>query len=841
MPTPKRRKISHDQSRLDSFFASTSSQSPSPAKTPRKNHTPSWNSVPGLACNASGALVFQPADPCPMIRTDDAITPAGTLKAIEIIDVDLIDDVDPHTISSTQESSSRESPKIQLSQASGKKAVKFNLNPAESQIEYGALSIDPVVFNTESYIASFPKDSRDVPYSFLAHALSTICGTRSRTVILHTLTNTFRTILAHHPDSLIPAIYLLSNTLSPPYIPIEMNIGGSIISQAIQHISGLSASALKKLYNSTGDLGDVAFSAKSNTRTLIPHPPLRVPSVYASLIRVADAKGQGASKQKQSIIEKLLVAAKGEEVRFLVRTLSQNLRVGAVRTTLLTALARSFILTPVRTKARAHTDGSEFCISEKLLAALAEVSGIKKKKATESLRDQLDAKLRKAEKLVRKVFVQHPNYDHIIGALLTEGFEGLTNRVPLTVGVPLFPTLGTPIRSLQEIYQHLGELPFTAELKFTDGTSGVQYPDVIALVEEIFQNHPETYSFILDSEIVAINPLDGSLKSFQELSNRPRKEVSLKDVLVPVGVFAFDLMYLDGQVLLESSFRIRRSLLRDRFPPLISENAGVAQFKHVECWDSEVGQDHLEETWDHITSRNDTEGLMVKLLDHEAQAGDNSTESRRRLLSAGYDADKRTYSWMKLKRDYVSGIGDSLDLIPIGAWHGNGRKAQWWSPVLLGIWDDEKGYPVAVCKCMSGFTDAFYKSMRERYSLSEDPNTTCSKFKRWECETGGLKPGVYFKPTEVWEVRGADITISPISVAAKGIISSNKGLSLRFPRFIKTREDKPVNQASTPEFLASLWQSRKGDTKRDTLGNGDDLIDIEYESPLVSEDSELEI
>lgn len=50
----------------------------------------------------------------------------------------------------------------------------------------------------------------------------------------------------------------------------------------------------------------------------------------------------------------------------------------------------------------------------------------------------------------------------------------------------------------------------------------------------------------------------------------------------------------------------------------------------------------------------------------------------------------------------MEGLGDSLDLIPIAAWHGNGRKAQWWSPVLLGLWDPETGQPVAVCKCMSG-------------------------------------------------------------------------------------------------------------------------------------------
>lgn len=59
-------------------------------------------------------------------------------------------------------------------------------------------------------------------------------------------------------------------------------------------------------------------------------------------------------------------------------------------------------------------------------------------------------------------------------------------------------------------------------------------------------------------------------------------------------------------------------------------------------------------------------------------------------------------AWLKLKKDYVTGLGDSLDLVPIGAWHGNGRKAQWWSPILLGLWDETAGQLVGVCKCMSG-------------------------------------------------------------------------------------------------------------------------------------------
>lgn len=71
-------------------------------------------------------------------------------------------------------------------------------------------------------------------------------------------------------------------------------------------------------------------------------------------------------------------------------------------------------------------------------------------------------------------------------------------------------------------------------------------------------------------------------------------------------------------------------------------------------------------------------------------------------LSSLRFSDKRTLAWIKLKKDYVTGLGDSLDVVPIGAWHGNGRKAAWWSPVLLGLWDEGQGKLVAVCKCMSG-------------------------------------------------------------------------------------------------------------------------------------------
>jgi DNA ligase-1 len=263
------------------------------------------------------------------------------------------------------------------------------------------------------------------PYSFLAHTLAHLAKTRSRAAIINILTNSLRTIIRFHTSSLLPTLYLLSNSLSPAYRSVELGLGPSSISRAIQHVSGISSQALKRLYISAGDPGDVAFEAKSDLRTLVPHNPLIVDAVYASLLNIAQLRGPGATKQKQAIAEKLLVAAKGEEVRYLVRTLCQNLRVGAVRTSILIALARAMVLTPPPDMTIALPKDSPYYVGVGLLSQAVK---------SPSTRDELYLRFSRAETLIREVYVQHPNYDDIVKALLEAGLDGLRERVPLTIG-----------------------------------------------------------------------------------------------------------------------------------------------------------------------------------------------------------------------------------------------------------------------------------------------------------------------------------------------------------------------------------------------------------------------
>lgn len=126
-------------------------------------------------------------------------------------------------------------------------------------------------------------------------------------------------------------MYLLSNHLLPNYLPCELGIGSQILTRAVQDVSGCQPRDLKKLWEKWGDPGDVAYEAKSNLRTLVTPSPLLVYDVYKRLLSLSKIKGSQSGKIKGDVVRKLMVQARGEEVRFLVRSMIGNLRIGAVR------------------------------------------------------------------------------------------------------------------------------------------------------------------------------------------------------------------------------------------------------------------------------------------------------------------------------------------------------------------------------------------------------------------------------------------------------------------------------------------------------------------------------
>ena len=188
----------------------------------------------------------------------------------------------------------------------------------------------PLTFDPAQYVpqlqAQWSSEGGSATYALLTHAFVLVGSTQSRIKIVDTLVNLLRVLIVGDPDSLLPAVWLATNSISPPYIDLELGLGGSAISRALKKVCGLDNAGLKTLYNKYGDAGDVAFEAKKRQSLTLRKPkPLSIKSVYDSLVKIANSKGQGSVEAKQRIVERLVQDARGaEESRYIVRTLVQH-------------------------------------------------------------------------------------------------------------------------------------------------------------------------------------------------------------------------------------------------------------------------------------------------------------------------------------------------------------------------------------------------------------------------------------------------------------------------------------------------------------------------------------
>ncbi|SPO04300.1 related to DNA ligase (ATP) [Cephalotrichum gorgonifer] len=704
------------------------------------------------------------------------------------------------------------------------------------------LDESPFTFEPAKYIPqlqrSWESQGGNATYALLARCFTLVNGTQSRIKIVDTLVNCMRILIEGDPSSLLPAVWLATNAISPPYISLELGLGGSAISKALKQVCGLDNRTLKSIYDRLGDAGDVAFEAKKKQSFTLKKPkPLTIQGVYQALVKIASTQGQGSAEVKQRIVDKLLQDARGgEESRYIVRTLCQHLRIGAVKTTMLIALSRAFLLS--------KPPGAEFQTRDP-----KEMASLKKEETTEIWS--------RAEEIVKACFAKRPNYNDLVPALLDIGVcDELRLRCCIAIHVPLRPMLGSITRDLSEMLTKVQGRDFACEFKYDGQRAQVhcdengkvsifsrhlelmtdKYPDLVALIPRARGEGLD--SFIMEGEVVAVDANTGELKNFQTLTNRARKDVEIGSISIQVCLFAFDLMYINGESLLSRPFRERRELLRSMFIEVPN------RFTWVKNLDATSQDPEAVLKFFKSALENKCEGIMVKVLDNlstlpaeaeTAETGASSAlagegpgpgtematpkplgeeekkiKSRRKPVLATYEPDKRLDSWLKVKKDY-SASSDTLDLIPIGAWHGQGRKAKWWSPILLAVRNEETGSLEAVCKCMSGFTDTFYKANREWYDdgeVSGELNNTRIQRPGF-VDYSGPEPDVWFEPQEVWETAFADITLSPTYTAALGLVSDARGLSLRFPRFLKKREDKGIEEASTNEFLASLYRKQE--------------------------------
>ncbi|KAL4095295.1 hypothetical protein PRIC1_008672 [Phytophthora ramorum] len=649
---------------------------------------------------------------------------------------------------------------------------------------------------------------RETPYFALAHLFAKIEEVTGRLVIQDLLTAFFRDVIRRSPDDLLACIYLcVCVDLAPPFENLKIGIGDAILMKAIGEATGANLKFIKEMYNKEGDLGKVAQNARSKQKTLsfasmkpatAKASGLTVQHVYNQFVKIAKMTGNNSQQQKCSIIKGLLVkcekekksqgdgAQSAEGAKYIIRGLQGKLRIGLAEKSILMGLTYAFM-----------TD-KDYKDKEKQQEALA---------------------------FVKKAFAECPSYNALVAAfyevqkeastapfLHVKDFANVSEKCVLTPGTPVSPMLARPTKAYAMVFDRFEGKPFTCEYKYDGERAQIHIlPNgEIAIFSRNFENSTERFpdvklaissasrkgvvqSCIVDAEVVAVDRVTNKRLPFQILSTRSRKNVKVEDIKIPVCIYAFDLLFLNGESFLGTPLAKRREKLRDMF------EVKPGNFEFATSLDVEDGVDvkdnaeAMEEAVDKVRNfleeavRENCEGLMVKTLEREAT----------------YEPANRSHKWLKLKKDYLDGIGDSADLVPIGAFYGRGKRTGVYGAYLLACYDPDTEMYQPITKLGTGLSDEvlkqFYEQLKEKVVDKAPSDYAVSE---------GIKPDVWFEASCVWEILGADLSISPKYTAAIGLVAKDKGISLRFPRFIRIRDDKETTQATNSSQIADLYRAQ---------------------------------
>ena len=557
------------------------------------------------------------------------------------------------------------------------------------------------------------------------------------------LTNILVELLKKTPKKIIPnVVYLLQGIIRPNFEGVELGIAEKLAIHAISKSSGLSIKKIEDDYREGGDLGLTASNIlKLKTQTTFTVEKITVERVYDTLFKIAKLEGKGSQDLKIKYISSMLNDATPVEAKFVMKILLGTLRLGVAENTVMDALAIAF-------------------------------TGKKENKEEIENAYNVSSDLGKVSLVVA-----------------TDGIEEI-KKFKITLFSPIRPMLADRVKSEAEAIKKMPQL-FAAEFKL-DGERVQIHKQMNKIIlfsrrlENITQYYPDIIENIgksinvdegiFEAEIVPINENTGEFLPFQELMHRRRKHKLEKAVLqYPITVNFFDVLYFDDRSCLNLEYTKRREILEkvvkeDNFsklvPTLLVKN------------ENEI-EDFLENS-----INSGCEGLMLK------------------TPNAGYRAGARGSNWLKLKREYRNELGDSLDLVVIGAYFGRGRRTGLYGTLLLGTYNPENDTFPSICKVGTGFTD---ESLDQLYQILSN-KVILKKNSRVVSE---MEADVWLEPELVLEVVASEITLSPIHKTGLNLVRKNSGFALRFPKFTgKIRYEKAVEDASTHDEVLALYKNQ---------------------------------
>lgn len=531
------------------------------------------------------------------------------------------------------------------------------------------------------------------------------------------------------------AAYLLSGKVGPSFAAPEFGMAEAMIARAVAQAFDVPPERVRRMAVRSGDMGAVSEELDSRRGK-----KLSIASVFTILTGIANTSGSGAQQRKVDALADLLQRAGAIEAKYIVRTVLGAHRIGAGEMTFLYGLAEA--------AGGSKRDKPSLEYAYNVLSDLGEV----------------------AYRVTRS------------------GLKSLA-RVRPKPGIPVRMMLATRVEDLDEAPLHLKDDLFV-EYKYdgervqihksADGKLRVfsrrledithQYPEVLDCVRR--QLHARTA--IIEGEVVAIDPRSKRLLPFQVVMQRKRKlRVEHYRREVPVALFLFDVLYLDGRSLLQKALSERKRLLAGHFKPGPAASLG-AYIRTAEITEAE--------RYFHQAILRGAEGVVIK------------------GASSPYQAGHRGWYWIKFKKEYARELADTFDLVVVGALYGKGSRAGSYGSLLAAAFDPATNRYYSLTKVGAGITDALLRSLPKTLK----PYVIPTKHRLVETN---MKMDVWFEPAQIIEISGADLTVSPVHTVAKSKVQKG-GIALRFPRLLRMRNDKTAEQATTVQEIWNMYKER---------------------------------